>query len=435
MTTALQSIAIKARTHPKHRFQNLYKLLDSRLLFSSWGSLNKHAASGIDNMTCADYNEGLFERLSQIGQKLRHKSYRSNAVKRIYIPKANGKQRPLGLPTVEDKLVQQSASYLLQSIWEQDFEPVSFGYRPKLSAHNALETLRSGLQQGIYGYVVEADIKGFFDNMNHAWLVKMLEQRVDDKAFINLIKQWLKSPIVEPTGQQHKPVKGVPQGGLISPVLANIYLHYVLDLWFEKVVKRRVKGKAMLIRYADDFVVAFQYRDDARDFYQGLNSRLKKFDLEVAPEKTRMIRFSRHHPKRENCFEFLGFNFRWGLSREKKAVVMLRTAKEKQKSSHKKLYSWIKYNRSLPIAVIMNRVKKMVQGFVNYFGVPGNSKSITTYQYHTRMTLFKWLNRRSQRRSYNWPEFNHLLQCFNVTAMRVRKRMQKGPALHGQIYN
>lgn len=172
MTTALQSIAIKARTHPKHRFQNLYKLLDSRLLFSSWGSLNKHAAPGIDNMTCADYNEGLFERLSQIGQKLRHKSYRSNAVKRIYIPKANGKQRPLGLPTVEDKLVQQSASYLLQSIWEQDFEPVSFGYRPKLSAHNALETLRSGLQQGIYGYVVEADIKGFFDNMNHAWLVE-----------------------------------------------------------------------------------------------------------------------------------------------------------------------------------------------------------------------------------------------------------------------
>lgn len=435
MTTALQSIAIKARTHPNHRFQNLYKLMDNRLLFSSWGSLNKHAASGIDNMTCADYNEGLFERLSQLGQKLRHKCYRSNAVKRIYIPKANGKQRPLGLPTVEDKLVQQSASYLLQSIWEQDFESVSFGYRPKLSAHNALETLRSGLQQGIYGYVVEADIKGFFDNMNHAWLVKMLEQRIDDKAFINLIKQWLKSPIVEPTGQRHKPVRGVPQGGLISPVLANIYLHYALDLWFEKVVKRRVKGKAMLIRYADDFVVAFQYRDDARDFYQALSSRLKKFNLEVAPEKTRMIRFSRHHPKRENCFEFLGFNFRWGLSREKKAVVMLRTAKEKQKSSHKKLYNWIKYNRSLPITAMMNRVKKMLQGFVNYFGVPGNSKSITTYQYHTRMTLFKWLNRRSQRRSYNWPEFNHLLQCFNVIAMRVSKRMQKGPDLHGRIYN
>lgn len=409
--------------------------MDNRLLFSSWGSLNKHAASGIDNMTCADYNEGLFERLSQLGQKLRHKCYRSNAVKRIYIPKANGKQRPLGLPTVEDKLVQQSASYLLQSIWEQDFEPVSFGYRPKLSAHNALETLRSGLQQGVYGYVVEADIKGFFDNMNHVWLVKMLEQRIDDKAFINLIKQWLKSPIVEPTGQRHKPVRGVPQGGLISPVLANIYLHYALDLWFEKVVKCRVKGKAMLIRYADDFVVAFQYRDDARDFYQALNSRLKKFDLEVAPEKTRMIRFSRHHPKRENCFEFLGFNFRWGLSREKKAVVMLRTAKEKQKSSHKKLYNWIKYNRSLPITAMMNRVKKMLQGFVNYYGVPDNSKSVTRYQYHTRMTLFKWLNRRSQRRSYNWPEFNHLLQCFNVIAMRVSKRMQKGPDLHGRIYN
>lgn len=435
MTTTLQSIAIKARTHPKHRFQNLYKQMDSRLLFSSWGSLNKHAAPGIDNMTCADYNEGLFEQLGQIGQKLRHKCYRSNAVKRIYIPKANGKQRPLGLPTVEDKLVQQSASYLLQSIWEQDFESVSFGYRPRLSAHNALETLRSGLQQGIYGYVVEADIKGFFDNMNHAWLIRMLEQRIDDKAFINLIKQWLKAPIIEPTGQKHKPTKGVPQGGLISPVLANIYLHYVLDLWFEKVVKRKAEGEAMLIRYADDFVVAFQYRDDARDFYQALNSRLKKFDLEVAPEKTRMIRFSRHHPKRENFFEFLGFNFRWGLSREKKAVVMLRTAKEKQKSSHKKLYDWIKYNRSLPIAVIMKRVKKMQQGFVNYFGVPGNSKSITTYQYHTRMTLFKWLNRRSQRRSYNWPEFNHLLQCFNVIAMRVRKRMQKGPDLHGRIYN
>ena len=435
MTTALQAIAIKAQTHPKHRFQNVYRLLDKGLLFESWGALNKHSAPGIDNLDCTEYKEDLVDRIENLNRSLLNKSYRANAIKRVYIPKADGRERPLGLPTIEDKLVQQSASQILQSIWEKDFEPVSFGYRPGRSAHGALEAIRSGLQQGVYGYVVEADIKGYFDRMSHEWLEKMLALRIEDKAFMSLVKQWLKSNVVEPDGQRHKQRQGVPQGGLISPVLANIYLHYVLDLWFEKVFKHQLAGEAMLVRYADDFIVAFRYRDDARRFYNELPARLQKFDLEVAPEKTRQLRFSRHKPTRKVSFQFLGFSFFWGVANTGKCVVMMRTAKEKQKASIKRICAWIKYNRSSPVTLILRRVKKMLRGFVNYFGLPGNAKSITAYQYYTRLALYKWLNRRSQRRSYNWSEFNHLLHCFNVGALRVKPRMFRGPASHGRIYN
>ncbi|XP_014680338.1 PREDICTED: putative uncharacterized protein YkfC, partial [Priapulus caudatus] len=306
MTTTLHDIAFKARSHPRHCFQNLYGLLKTDLLYQSWGQLNKQAASGIDGITPSKYESSLFENIQRLDEQLKAKRYRANTIKRVYIPKANGKQRPLGLPTVDDKVVQQSVSQILQTIWEADFLPNSYGYRPAKSAHQAVHSLALNLQYKGYGYIVEADIKGFFDHMDHDWLVKMLEQRIDDKALLTLIKQWLKARVKSPDGRVQRSTSGTPQGGVISPVLANIYLHYVLDLWFEKQVKPRLQGRAMLIRYADDFVIAFQFQREAERFYRVLPKRLNKFGLSVAEDKTRLMRFSRFRPGRKHSFQFLG---------------------------------------------------------------------------------------------------------------------------------
>jgi group II intron reverse transcriptase/maturase len=311
MTTELNAITFKAQTHPTHRFQNLYGQLTANTLLDGWLKLNKSSAAGIDGVTASQYEAGLVDNLQQLVNKLATKQYRVSDVKRVYIPKANGKQRPLGLPTLEDKIVQQSVSELLQAIWEPEFLVSSYGYRPNKSAHQAVESLQLNLQHGSYGYIVEADIKGFFDNMSHEWLLKMLALKVDDKTLLNLINQWLKAKVIEPDGAKRKPQAGTPQGGVVSPILANIYLHYALDLWFEKVIKPQLQGRAMLVRYADDFVVAFQYKDEAERFYQELPERLKKFNLEVAPEKTSIKRFSRFKPTHATHFDFLGFRFYW----------------------------------------------------------------------------------------------------------------------------
>lgn len=421
MTTELLAIACKAQSHPKHRFQNLYRLLDKRLLAASWGKLNKASAPGIDGITADTYKLKLNHHLTTLHHCLANKSYRASAVKRVHIPKSNGKMRPLRLPVLEDKLVQQSVSSLLQSIWEVDFLPCSYGYRPRKSAHDALERIRSGFQQGNFGYVVEADIKGFFDNMDHKWLVRMLEQRIDDKALMSLIKQWLTARVVEPNGDKYKPERGSPQGGIISPVLANIYLHYALDLWFEKVFRIKLAGQAMLVRYADDFIVAFQYQRDARQFYHQLAERLGKFGLDLAGEKTRLLRFSRFEPGRTRRIVFLGFEIYWDVSYRGKLAVHLKIAREKQRSSIKEMVNWIKYNRSRPLQEVLAAVKRKLQGFGNYFGLPGNSKSLSRLYYLSVRALYKWLNRRSQRRSYNWLEFTQLLRWFNVRVPAIKK--------------
>ena len=422
MKTTLLSIAIKARTHPKHRFQNLYGMLDSEFLTQSWGQLNKQAAGGIDGISIAKYKSKLPENIQHLTQQLRTKQFRAADIKRVFIPKANGKQRPLGLPTVDDKLVQQGVSQILQNIWEQDFLPNSYGYRPNKSAHKAVHSLRLNLQFKGYGYIVEADIKGFFDNMNHDWLMKMLEQRIDDKSLLGLINQWLKARIKSPDGCFNKPESGTPQGGVISPVLANIYLHYALDLWFEKTVKPRMKGRAMLIRYADDFVVAFQYGIDADNFYRVLPKRLNKFGLSVAQEKTHLKRFSRFHPGRKRSFQFLGFEFYWSLDANGKPIVRRYTAPKKLKAAMSEFYQWVKYNRSRPLKETMPILKRKLMGFQNYFGLPDNSRSLSRLSHYVSRSLYKWLNRRSQRRSYNWSSFTDMLGYFKIEPLKVSKR-------------
>lgn len=439
MTTELDAIAFKAQTHPKHRFQNMYGQLTAKSLFHGWLNLNKSSAPGIDGVTSSTYEERLTDNIHTLAKKLENKSYRVSDVKRVYIPKANGKLRPLGLPTLEDKIVQQSVSDLLQSIWEQDFMRFSYGYRPNKSAHQAVHSLQMNLQYGSYGYIVEADIKGFFDHMNHDWLLKMLSLRVDDYALLNLINQWLKARVVESSGKACKPKAGTPQGGVISPVLANIYLHYALDLWFEKVIKPQLQGHAMLIRYADDFVVAFQYKDEAQRFYQDLPSRLKKFDLEVAEEKTAIKRFSRFHLTQSSYFEFLGFRLFWELDYKGEARVRRETSRKKHRAALAMFYAWIKENRHKRLDRLIPELNRRVQGFRNYFALSGNSRSVGRIFDHVMLSLYKWLNRRSQRKSFTWKGMKSMLNHFGFQSMRVRKPRvvvdwydERACVLHGQ---
>jgi group II intron reverse transcriptase/maturase len=323
---------------------------------------------------------------------------------------------------MRDKLVQQGVSQILQSIWEQDFLPNSYGYRPNKSAHQAIHSLQLNLQFRGYGYIVEADIKGFFNNMNHKWLMRMLRLRIKDNALLNLINQWLKARIKQPDGRCEKPQSGTPQGGVISPVLANIYLHYALDLWFEKRVKPRLNGRAMLIRYADDFVVAFQYQHEAKQFYRALPNRLRKFNLDVAPEKTQLLRFSRFHPDRKQSVQFLGFEFYWDVDKQGKPIVRRVTARKKHKAILAMFYQWIKANRSKRLNIMMPKLKQKLTGFNNYFGLPDNSRSVCRIYDFVLHSLYKWLNRRSQRKSFNWQGFKDMLRYFQINQLRVRKR-------------
>ena len=422
MTTALQAIAYKAQTHPRHVFQNLSALLDEALMYESWGQLKKSAAAGIDNMDAKHYVEKLSTNITGLIDKLKRGTYRANQIKRVYLNKPSGGQRPLGLPTLEDKLVQQSVAQILSGIYEADFLPNSYGYRPNRSAHGAIHSLRLNLQYKGYGYIVEADIKGFFDTVDHNWMQRMLEQRIDDQRLLSLIRQWMKAEVVEPMGQVVKPTQGTPQGGVISPVLANIYLHCVLDRWFEKVVKPRCEGRAMLIRYCDDFVVAFQLQRDAQAFYNELPNRLGKFNLAIAPEKTRLIRFSRFHPGKRRCFHFLGFEFFWSKDRQGEARLRCRTSTRKQYQLMSGIHQWIKLNRHRPIKVTLPELKRKMVGIANYFGLPDNSRSLHRLYGHVVRSLFKWLNRRSQRHSYNWAGLKELLAHFAIKPLRVWKR-------------
>jgi len=408
--TFLHAISNKASTAKAHRFQNLYQHLNEALLHCAWRKLNKRGAAGVDRKTVAQYGEDLGGNIRRLVERLKRGDYRSRLVRRKYIPKGNGKERPLGIPVVEDRLLQGAARLLLEAIFEADFEPVSYAYRQQMSAKDATKDLTYELQFGRYGYVVEADIKGFFNNIDHDWLLRMLRQRIDDKPFLGLIDTWLKAGILETDGEVFHPHTGTPQGGVISPMLANIYLHYVLDLWVEKVVKKHCRGQVHIIRYADDFVCAFQYKHEAEAFYRVLPKRLNKFALEVAPEKTCIHRFSRFRPGRDHRFTFLGFEFYWESDSKGTPRVWSRTAKKKLRESVRACKEWLKAKRNMRLPVLMKTLKRKVRGHYNYFRVVGNNRGLWTFYREVIKLLYKWLNRRSQRRSLTWPKLNRLLE-------------------------
>jgi group II intron reverse transcriptase/maturase len=396
-------------------------MINGPMLYRCWQRIRKNAAYGVDKVSAEEYGKHLTGNIRQLVDRLKRKSYRARLIRRHYIPKGNGKMRPLGIPVVEDKLLQLAVVEILQAIYEQDFLRCSYGYRPRLGALDAVDKLTIKLQFGRYGRVVEADIKGFFDNIDHERLLKMLAERIDDKALLQLIGKWLKAGVLDTNGAVIHPAAGTPQGGIVSPILANIYLHYCLDEWFQHVVKKHCRGEACLIRYADDFVCAFEREGDAERFYQVLGKRLEKFGLELSAEKTRVIAFDRGQSKQEG-FEFLGFEFRWGQDRQGKAHVKRRTSRKKLRSSLDRFTEWCRQKRHCPVKDWFKELKPKLQGYYNYYGVSGNYASLQQFFGEAMQILRKWLNRRSQRKSYSWEGFRQLIEHFQVPRPRIRPR-------------
>ena len=429
--TRLHRIAEKARKEPGFKFTSLYHLMNEELLRGCFKRLRNDAAAGIDKMTKEKYAENLEANLSDLVDRLHRMAYIPQPVRRKYIPKpGSAKQRPLGIPCFEDKLVQAGLVRILESVYEQDFIVDSYGFRPGRSCHDALRALSETVENKPINHIVEADIKGFFDNVNQEWLMKFLAHRIGDKRILRMVKRFLKAG-VEEDGSVTVSDEGTPQGGVISPLLANIYLHYALDLWFEKVHRKSCPGFARLIRYADDFVVCFRYKADAERFHVELGKRLGKFGLEVEPTKTKVMEFGRfavqnakRRGERAETFDFLGLTHYCGTKRNGKGFRMKRvTARKKFVAKLKIFKEWLKKTRILKIKELWEIAKAKLRGHYNYYGVTDNMRGIVRFGEEVKKLLFKWLNRRGKKNCINWEKFNKMLKRFPLPKPRIRVSM------------
>ncbi len=398
---------------PQRRYTSLMGMLfNAAGLTESFHRQPRDKAEGVDGVGKADYESNLVANLADLSARLRRMGYRPKPAKRVYIPKASGGQRPLGIPSFEDRVVQDRLSRILQMIWEPEFRECSYGFRPNKSAHDALTRLNHIIVEERTQWVVEADIKGFFDRVHHQHLVRFVEHRIGDSNLLRVIQRFLKAGILE-DGMFYASDEGTPQGGLVSPVLANIYLHYVLDLWFEQRFAHGCQGKAYLVRYADDFVGCFECEADARGFEQALKARLAQFALEVEPSKTALLRFGdlapalckREGDRRPRTFNFLGFTHYIALKRGR-AKLGRKTQRERVRKNLKALGARLQALRTEGTRAMQEYVRLHLRGHIQYFGVRGNSRSVRTYVFHVERLLFKWINQRSQRPSFNWPQYH-----------------------------
>ncbi|GAA0432148.1 group II intron reverse transcriptase/maturase [Lentibacillus halophilus] len=428
METKLSRIAELARSHPRMQFTSLAHLLDEESLKQCHHELPGSKASGIMGVTKEDYGEELNDNVENLVHRMKKKSYRPQPVRRTYIDKAGSrKKRPLGIPEHEDKIVQRGLAKILTTIYENDFLGCSFGFRPKRNCHDALKILNVYIEQRYTNYIVDVDIKGFFDNVDHEWMMAFLEHRIKDPSILRLIARFLKAGYMEET-ERYKEEFGTPQGGVISPILANVYLHYVLDLWFERKVRKECKGQAYLVRYADDFVCCFQYQQDAYKFFEGLKQRLATFNLEVAEDKTNIIPFGRFAEKnsRRNgngkppTFNFLGFTHYCSQSQKGKFRVKRKTDNKKMRAKLRQTKKWLKENRTEGAEFIMDRIRRSLIGYYNYYCITDNSPTVDLFRDNIRALLFKWLNRRSQKKSFTWEKFVLFLKKFPLPRPTVK---------------
>lgn len=418
--SALERVREAARKDKKQRFTALFHhvyAIDQ--LRQAYYELKRNAAPGIDGETWRHYGENLEENLKDLSERLKRGAYRAKPVRRRYIPKMDGRQRPIGVPALEDKIVQRAVVEVLNTIYERDFVGFSYGFRPKRHQHQALDALWMGIFMKKVGWVLDADIRAFFDTLSHEWLVKFIEHRIADQRIVRLIQKWLRAGVLE-DGKRIQSEEGTVQGGSISPLLANMYLHYVFDLWSHQWREKQARGDVIVVRFADDFVMGFQHRYEAHQFLDELRERLAKFGLELHPDKTRLIRFGRfaaqnrkeRGERNPETFNFLGFTHICGTTKRGKFTVLRQTMRKKWQAKLKELHVELRRRMHNPVPEQGAYLRSVVAGHVRYYGVPMNSAAIGAFRERVCRLWFKVLKRRSDKYSLTWDRMGRLIDRY-----------------------
>jgi len=432
MATELTRVRAYVEKHPEAVLTSLYHhVTDVDNLRSCFESLDGTKAVGIDGVTKEEYRRALEENLTDLSARLKRMGYLPQSKRRAYVPKPGSeKGRPLAISVFEDKIVELAVKRVLEQIYEPMFLECSYGYRENRSPHQCIDAIGKTIQQKRINHVVEADIRSFFDRLNWEWLGKFLRHRIGDERLLRLITRMLNAGIME-DGLTHASEEGAPQGSIVSPILSNVYLHYALDLWFEKRVKPHAKGEAHLFRFADDFLSAFQFKEDAEAFERNLKDRLEGFNLEIAPEKTRRMEYgpyavqnAKRKGEKRPMFTFLGLTHYCGQTRQGLFKVKRCTSIKKFRAKLREYTEWIRKARAkMNTGELMRRAKVRIQGHLNYYAITDNSRMCSMYHHWFTRITFKWLNRRSQRRSYNWDAFRQMLTDVKWPKPRIRRNL------------
>ncbi len=417
--TQLSFLSQRAAKEPNKQFHSIMHHVNKEALKANFYKLGRNRAVGVDGVSWREYETNLEKNIEQLFVKMKQMAYRPKAVRRVYIPKGKNGQRPLGIPAIEDKIVQKTMVDILEAIYEQDFYDYSYGFRRQKSCHQALKSVSMLINNNPIHHVIDADIKGFFDNVSHEKLVELLEKRITDKKFLRYVIRFLKSGCME-DGKIHKTNKGTPQGGNISPMLANIFLHYVLDEWFEKEIKPGLRGQSHIVRYCDDFVILVRYKDEAQAIMRKVKERFKEFGLELNEDKTEILSFgfferenAKKQKRKANTFDFLGLTHYCSETRRGRFKVSRKTSKKRLNESLKSIGKWLKNNRCLlTIRALWEKLIPKIRGHYQYYGVSDNIRSLEKYNYEVTRLIYKWMNRRSQRQSFNWEQFDKYLKCY-----------------------
>jgi group II intron reverse transcriptase/maturase len=424
--TKLERIAEISATSPKPEFTALYHHINAEMLMQCHRELDGKKAVGVDKITKAEYSENLEENISSLVLKLKTKAYKPLPSLRVFISKDNGKMRPLGIAAYEDKIVQLAVKKILQAIYEPRFLNCMFGFRPQKSCHDAIKAVYKKLSEGKINYIVDADIKGFFDHINHDWMMRFLSLYIKDPNLLWLINKYLKAGVIT-EGNFEESEDGTAQGNIISPILANIYMHNVLTLWYKFVVAKQTQGDHLIAVYADDFVAGFQCKRDAENYYAALELRLKQFNLELESSKSRLIEFGRYAESnrktrgegRPETFDFLGFTFYCGKSKRGYHCVKLKTNAKKFRQKVCDTKKWLYANRHISLKELIGTLNLKLVGHFRYYGVSHNGKDIQTFKHLVQQYLFKTLNLRSQKKSYTWDGFIEMLRYYPLTKARI----------------
>jgi RNA-directed DNA polymerase len=419
VSTRQQRIAELASQQLKQGITSLNHHVDLTWMLEAWRRTRKDGAAGVDGQTAGDYEQELEANLQALIDRAKTGCYRAPAVRRVYIPKGKGKVRPIGIPTLEDKVLQRAWVMLLEPIFEQEFLECSYGFRPRRTAHEALHALEQALRSMGGGWIIDADVEQFFDRVDRRQLQEFVWKRVSDGVVKRLIGKWLRAGVME-EGRLYYPDAGTPQGGVISPLLSNVYLHEVLDSWWERDVRPRLWGRGSLYRFADDFVMVFEYEGDARRVMAVLAKRFAKFHLTIHPEKTRLVDFRRPKPgSKGETFDFAGFRHYWGRSRKGRLIIKRKTISARLSQKLNAIAKWCRVHRHEPVSQQRAALSRKLLGHYSYYGLTHNYRSLNYYYRGVCRIWRKWLNRRSRKRDLSWPAFNRLLSRHPLPLPRV----------------